>query len=181
MIIIGIDPGQKGAIGVIHSDGSYDVHDLPTFETKKEVRSKRSITPKKVIQTKVFIDRKKLLELLDEIISSDKSKPYQCLCCIEKQQAMPDQSAISGFNTGKQYGEVLMALDALGISYEETTPKEWQKHFSIGRDTKGDSCRKAENLFPKLFLRGPRGGIFDGRSDAILITLFYSRKIQGQV
>ncbi|MEN6445536.1 MAG: hypothetical protein ABFC98_05770 [Candidatus Cloacimonas sp.] len=180
MISIGIDPGQTGAIGIIRSDGSYDVYDMPIYEIKKEVRSKRSITPKKTTQVKKFIDRKKLLELLKILVNYDKPSPYKCLCYIERQGVRPDQSANSGFNTGKQYGEILMALDALGVSFEEISAQEWQKHFSIGKDTKGDSCRKAENLFPKLVLRGPRGRTYDGRSDAILITLYGKRKNGGE-
>lgn len=179
MITIGIDPGQTGAIGVVYSDGSYEVHDMPTFEIEKEVRSKRSIVPKKTKQIKKFIDRKRLLELLKILVNYDKPKPYKCICYIEKQGVRPDQSANSGFNTGKQYGEILMALDALEVRFEEISPQEWQKHFSIGKDTKGDSCRKAENLFPELTLRGPRGGTFDGRSDAMLIALYGKRKNGG--
>jgi hypothetical protein len=179
MIDIGIDPGQKGAIAVIYSDGSYKVFDMPTFSISKEKRSNRSITPKKTIQTKVYIDRKGLLALLEEIVSSDKVEPFICNCITEKQQAMPDQSSNSGFTTGMGYGELLMALDALGIQYETISAKEWQKHFGISKDTKGDSCRIAENLFPNAGLRGPRGGVYDGRADAILLCEYGRRKRQG--
>ena len=44
MIVIGIDPGLKGAIARLDTEaGTLDVQDVPTFELKRNNKTKREI------------------------------------------------------------------------------------------------------------------------------------------
>lgn len=56
---------------------------------------------------------------------------------------------------------------------DRVTPKKWQKF--IGVTAKGDAIKKnvaeiAARLYPNAQLHGPRGGLLDGRSDALMIA-----------
>jgi hypothetical protein len=58
------------------------------------------------------------------------------------------------------------------------TPQAWQKHFGL-KKIKGEKSLSKETiaakcleLYPDALLYGPRGGLKDGRSDAILIARF---------
>jgi hypothetical protein len=59
-------------------------------------------------------------------------------------------------------------------------PKAWQKEIgvSVSRNLKGQARKKAikngvgeiaKRLYPSAVIHGPKGGLLDGRSDALMI------------
>lgn len=175
MIVGGIDPGLDGALSFFDmTTGGHVVYSMPTFEV--EVRAKGQILKKIKGKKKIkrYIDRKALARIMwEELYGKD------AYVIIEQQGMRPDQSAQSTMKTGVGYGCLLMGLDMLGVPYEEISPQKWQKHFGISNDTKGDSVRIAERLFPKVELRTERGRALDGRSDACLIMEYGRRRMNG--
>jgi hypothetical protein len=160
--VIGIDPGKSGAIAAIYHDcpNMPRVIDMPTYEIRDGKSKKR------------HLDRKRIIQVIRDLAAMDNT-----IVILEKQQAYPNQGAVSNYSTGFGYAVILTALDSLALPYEEVHPKTWQKHFSIREKTKGQSCEKAANLFPKAELRGPKGAALDGRSDALLMAEYMRRKI----
>jgi hypothetical protein len=94
------------------------------------------------------------------------------------------QGSVSVFSTGMGYGVILGVLAGLGMGYEVVAAKTWQTHFFKGisrtSGTKGMAYRVASGLYPNANLKGPRGGIKDGRVDALLIGQWAIDKSKGE-
>lgn len=149
--IIGIDPGKNGGIAFMKESGKIIIKKIP------EVPSD-------------------LYELLSLYQKASKGNLF---CYLEKVHGMPKMSGGGMFNFGKGYGWIEMALIALKIPTESTTPQKWQKHFELG-EKKGNQTdtewknklrAKAVQLFPKqeIFLWG---------ADALLIAEYGRRTIK---
>jgi len=129
-INLGIDPGQSGGIACI-SHGKAYAHKMP--ETNRDI-----------------------LDLLKSMTSdcrdSDGSDfDTHAVAVIESVHAMPKQGVTSSFNFGKNFGGLLMALEACDISYELVTPQKWQKFMGcLTRGDKNVSKAAAQRLFPTI-------------------------------
>lgn len=154
-IYIGIDPGFKGAVGIIESDGSVRIVDTPSGIIGKSKRE-------------YFIP--KMVEIL---------APYvvDAYVAIEKVHAMPRQGVASAFTFGKGFGLWLGILGSLAIPYDEVTPQRWQGVMLDGMQKGKDSSRmRAMALWPQFTDRLNRKSN-DGRAEALLIAEW--RKRQG--
>ena len=147
---LGIDPGASGAIACISSDEFLWVHDWPGDE----------IAAATIIRH--FINIKS-----DNIIYA----------ALEKVHSMPREGVSSAFKFGTAYGIWRGILAAFQIPFMQPTPQAWQK----GIPDRGTGDKKkaktaivtyASQCFPSAapFLRGPKGGIKDGRADALMIA-----------
>lgn len=141
---MGIDPGHTGAIAVLDPDGNLlDVHDTPL--TGKEY------------------DTAGMLTLIRSV------SPVKA--ALERQQTFPGQGGVSNFTTGHGYGLWMGLLAASGIPFDLVRAQDWKKALGIpaGSD-KSASVAAAQRLFPGGDFTGPRGGMKDGRADAVLLA-----------
>lgn len=151
MIIVGIDVGMKGGIGIINND-NIDVIDMPIKDQ--------------------FIDIIKLKSLLTNFNDTDR------YFGVEKQIAMPRQNCISTFKLGEQVGILKSILCFDKVFW--IPPREWQGYFNIygkGDNTKKESILLAKKMYPNLVFETARGRILDGRSDAVLLTTYIKDKL----
>jgi crossover junction endodeoxyribonuclease RuvC len=98
---------------------------------------------------------------------------------IEAQQAMPGQGVTSMFSVGQRYGLLTGLLIGLQIPFEAVRPQAWMR--ALGIPPKADKrahVERALSLFPTAEVTGPRGGMKDGRADALLIAE-YGRRTHG--
>jgi len=80
-------------------------------------------------------------------------------------------------------GLLYMALTATEIRWEEVTPSKWKSGLNLKTGvTKKDHAALAHQLFPAhtSVFTGARGGIKDGRVDAVLIGEWYLRQMRGE-
>lgn len=165
-IVMGIDPGVKGAVGIIDLNPpgpgfSSAVFDLPVKSSKAGESGA------------LEIDAAALSSLLD--IYKDQTR----ICVIEKVSAMVytdkfgqrrGQGAAASFAFGKGYGVITGTLTALGIPYVEVVPAVWKIGMGLGSD-KATSLQRAREMFPdsleKLKLKS-----HDGRAEALLLAKF---------
>lgn len=144
---LGIDPGKKGGIAVVVGDTAA-AWPMPTTDTD-------------------------IFDLLKAI--KDGSVPNKLFATIEHVHSMPKQGVKSVFTFGYGYGGLCMDLVALRISFQEVTPRVWQKTFTQakrGEDkTKYKNLlkTKAQRLFPDV------DGITLSTCDALLIAEFNRR------
>jgi hypothetical protein len=92
---------------------------------------------------------------------------------LEDVHSLPLVSAKSNFSFGYNLGVVTTIAIASNVMVDKVTPKKWQKF--IGVTVKGDGIKKdvaaiATRLYPDAHIYGPRGGLLDGRSDALMIA-----------
>lgn len=97
---------------------------------------------------------------------------------LEKVHSVPQVSAKSNFNFGKNVGIAETILKGHRFGLDTVTPKVWQKQLGVSipvpikgaerkKQTKqqvADLCRR---LYPGCNIYGPKGGLLDGRSDAL--------------
>jgi len=90
---------------------------------------------------------------------------------LELVHSMPGQGVKSMFSFGQRYGELQGMLQTLGIGYELIRPKEWQKTCKVPPKSKKKGIHDAITIiYPQAELKGPKGGIKDGRCDALGIA-----------
>ena len=153
---LGIDPGATGAIACLYGNEFQWVEDWPG----DEVAAARII--------RVFLQHKQ------------NSHIYAAL---ESVHSMPREGVSSAFKFGTGYGVWKGILASFEIPFMQPTPQAWQK----GIPERGTEDKKkaktaivmyASQCFPSAapFLRGPKGGIKDGRADALMIAEWRRRQ-----
>ena len=153
-VVLGIDPGQTGAIAVYDGERIEAVLDLPTMA---RLHGKgQQIDPYSLASA--------LLDLCHGRSAS---------AVVEAVAAMPGQGVASTFRFGESVGVVLGVLGALQIPVRMVTPGRWKKAAGIlGRDK--DAARTlAIQLHPEIADQLTRKKDF-GRADAVCIAVFGS-------
>jgi len=162
MIIVGIDPGLKGAIAFI---GKKKVKVIP-------------VPTLKMTKTKNMLDENGIRDYLYNY----KTKIEHVF--IEKAQAMPKQGGVSMFNYGTGWGILRGICCGLFLPYTLVHPKTWKK--VICKDTpksKEASIIVAKRLWPKInLLPTPRSKKdSDGLADAMCIGEYGRRLLAGKI
>ena len=146
MNILGIDPGAKGAVCVYAP----------------------------LSQSIDFVDLDKVGWA--ELIQYLSRFSFSCVF-IEQVRSLPGMSAKSNFSFGYNIGQLDTALELAGLSPIKVLPKVWQRVVGVSipsktnsRDRKLITAERCLELFPDAEIYGPKGGLKDGRSDALLIA-----------
>ena len=149
MLITGIDPGVNGAIAVLDS-----------------------LNPDSV----VLLDLKKHsnTDIHNWLHSQLRFRGTEIW--VEDIHSMHGMSAKSNFSFGKNLGIVTTIAELMvGHLPKTVTPKIWQKYIGVtakGKAVKKQVAKIAQYLYPQAELHGKRGGLLDGRSDALMIAYY---------
>ena len=147
MFIAGIDPGANGAIAVLDSENPDSVA-LLDLKTVSIYTATKWLYNKKVTHT-----------------------------WLENVHSLYGMSARSNFAFGRNFG-IALAIAKLGTTdapIQQVTPKVWQKYIGVavkGKAIKTEVAKIAASLYPNTTLHGVRGGLLDGRSDALMIAYY---------
>jgi len=148
MLIAGIDPGTNGAIAVLDSSNPDSV---ALLDLKKN----------SICDTWNWLHT--------EGLALKSSKIW-----VEDVHSMFGMSAKSNFGFGRNLGTVLTIAELLtGKDPNTITPKIWQKYIGVtvkGKAIKQEVAKIAQGLYPNAELHGKRGGLLDGRADALMIA-----------
>lgn len=156
MRIVGVDPGQKGALAFICGGVVRDVVDVP-------------VTPD---NSQVQIDGKRLCEWIEGVFPID-------LAVIENVQPRQGDPGAKGesmaagrsFRFGLICGELRMAFKVYGVPIRMVTPGQWKRHFGLLKQGKEESRQKALLLAKTGFQWLSRKGDHN-RAESILIGLY---------
>lgn len=157
---VGIDPGFAGAIGVMNAQGtSVRVFDMPVAEGERDR------------------DRKLDLAGLRDVYRTVTHLP-DVVMGIEWPTTRPGEGAERSARFGQQLGTLHAFAFLMGLEFFLIAPNLWKGRLGLdGKDVKGANERAAEafeRYYPEHagLIRGLRGGIMDGRMDALLIAHF---------
>lgn len=153
-MIIGIDPGLRGALAWWKGGVPMDVVDMPVMT--------------RVVGAGNCLDGRTLaMTLMAEADGSAITHAY-----VEYVNAAPLQGRRAGaqsmFNFGEGYGILQGVLAALGIPYTMVTPRAWKSHYKLLGKDKDASRSLCLQQFPHFASRLARKKD-DGRADALLI------------
>jgi len=154
MNIIGIDPGQTGAIAFLKRN--MDLEEVTFFDMPT---SGKHVDP----------------ILITHIIMGQGLSDIR-LCGIEDVHSMPKQGVASSFKFGRSLGVVEGVIGALLIPYQMVRPQEWKKHYGLIRKEKDESRRTALKLYPTYAEELKRKKDI-GRAEALLIARYVQDKI----
>ena len=148
MLIAGIDPGTNGAIAVLDSTN-------PDSVALLDLKSNSICDTWNWLHT--------------EGLALESSEVW-----VEDVHSLFGMSAKSNFGFGRNLGTVLTIAELLtGHSPNTVTPKIWQKYIGVtvkGKAIKQEVAEIATKLYPTASLHGKRGGLLDGRADALMIA-----------
>ncbi len=156
---IGVDPGAKGSFCCIVPDDNL-VGFMPTCGKPMDINA-----------------------WLEKI----KSRTTIQIIMIEDVHAIFGTSAGSNFTFGYNAGGVNWICECLGCGVDRVKPRKWQSHagLTVPKAYKGSARKRyikkaigeiAERLYPQAEIRGPKGGLLDGKSDSLLIA-HYARHL----
>lgn len=158
MNIIGIDPGKTGSICVMAGEMEPVFHPAPS--SLEDIGS--------------------CIFFLNSVFTTSSERHY----VIEDVHSLFGMSAKSNFQFGKNLGFCEALVGAMWPqNYTYLAPKKWQEMVGIKfpkgskpKDKKQITFERAISLYPTAKLRGPKGGLLDGRADALMIA--HAKKLE---
>ena len=161
MLIIGIDPGIKGAICFFENGEVKDVIDMPTMQDGK--KNKKQINGNQIYN-----------EISSRIVNLEQTKIN---VVVEQVSAMPGQGVTSMFNFGQSFGVIKGICAAMQLSIFFVRPAMWKKYFNLINTEKDASRTKAIEMFPKISSNLSKKKD-SNKADAILIACFHEKTIK---
>jgi len=150
-VVLGIDPGQTGAISVLRNGVPARIFDMPIMSRVRGGGQE--------------INAHELARILSEFSDS------VSIAMLESVSALPGQGVSSMFRFGESFGAVKGVLGALEIPYNLVTPQRWKKHFGLIGKEKDAARSIAITRYPGMADKLKRKKDI-GRADAILIAAF---------
>lgn len=154
-VIIGIDPGLDGAVGVLWPTGKfYSVIDTPTITIQKSNGKEK---------------REYNLPLMLNIIKDGAGD----VAALEVGHPRPGEGTVSAYSIGRSVALWEAFLVSQGIPYTKCYPHVWKKKMMNGMSTKdkGSSVLRAVQLFPEA-AESLKRKKDHGRAEALLLAKY---------
>ena len=162
-IIVGIDPGQKGAIAHISTSGRAIAFPMPTLLITKSKR---------------ILDEVKICHFLEQ-----RKKSIRHIF-IEKVASMHGQGVSSTFTFGTGYGILRGICVGLHLPYTLVHSRTWKRIICMDmpKGSKDVSIIVAKRIWPNTNLcPTPRSKDSDGMADALCIAEYGRRSLLGEI
>jgi len=167
-LLIGIDPGLKGAVAAINEHGEVvALQETPVVCVKKGKKTRHEYS------------EPGMAALLRSIMNSSPDD-RRMFVVIEDVHSMPKQGVASSFHFGVGYGIWRGIIAALRLPCARVGPRVWKAAFKLSND-KGQAIKKALRLYPQAELSRVYHGktlYHDGRAEALLLA-HYALKESG--
>lgn len=161
---IGVDPGVKGALCLLDTSQ----HTYEFFPTPSKVDL---ISPSMVLH---WLNTQNIIDNPTRIIG------------IEDVHSIFGVGAKSNFQFGRYLGQIETICSISKIGIERVQPKVWQKVTGIifpkgskPVQRKKIIAAKVLEIYPNANIFGPRGGLADGKADALLIAHYMNLRYGG--
>ncbi len=159
-IYMGIDPGFTGAIATVTHHNAW-CWDMPLAEGSK---------------------RTEIDFLMLSNIMRWSGVGEEGVAGLEWNTTRPDNEPERAYRFGLQTGALAMGLTVTGIPWQKVSPQAWKNHYNIQGKEKDPHSVGAQEAWRGLnypehdLIYGPKGGILDGRLDALLIAVYIMRQ-----
>ncbi len=122
-ITIGVDPGQTGALCVLHDGEFFRFFDMPVMPRPSSGKRKTQ-----------QINGAALAAFIRETAAREPGADV--LFCVEAVSAMPSQGSVSGFHFGEGFGVLQGVIAALGHRIMLVHPSVWKKACGLSGQEK---------------------------------------------
>lgn len=153
---LGIDPGRTGAFGLIEADG-IQVFDMPDCGKHRGV----DLYPTCEILRQIPVDGTEV--------------------ALEWNTGRPNEVPDFAFRFGLQSGQIDALLFASGFNISHVSSNAWTGRLGLPGKSWAGAVEQREALLVAAYpyaaglLRGPKGGLLDGRIDALCIAEYLRR------
>jgi hypothetical protein len=155
MQFVGIDPGKEGAIAWMDGERKHiEVHDCPLLPSGG-------------------FDHGSMLKLIWRARRVEAGT--ETIFTMEEVHAMPNDGRCSAFSFGRAYEAWIALLGAAGETPRFVSPQIWKRTMlaGIANDRRAEAVALKQRFQGHPIcsqLHGPRGGIRDGRVDALFLA-----------
>jgi crossover junction endodeoxyribonuclease RuvC len=149
-MIVGLDPGTRGAIAALDGREVVLVENLPVHTVAAKGRGDRA-----------ELDVHTLHALIAGLGPIEHA-------FVEKVAARPGNGSVSMFRFGQACGAIYATLAVMGIPLSFVQPQAWQRHHGIGPSPEA-ARQRAVQLYPQIASRLARKADAN-RADALLIA-----------
>ena len=161
MIIVGIDPGRKGALAGLNEAGKV----VRVWEMPYIARS---------------VDVVGICAFLDEVYYAMDEIHPKMEVWIEKVHAMPGQGVTSMFSFGESFGIIEGVIQTMELPMHLVAPQTWKAEILRDTDkTKEAAIEYIGRVHPEVDLLNGRRKPHDGIAEAICIAEYGYRRING--
>ena len=153
MRFVGIDPGYSGGIAVIEGSDSVEVYTMPITGTGKD-------------------------KLVDAAVAAEIINGKDTFAIIEKVGTRPGQGVSSQGRFMRGFGQLIGALQVIGVQWDWVPPQTWKKAILAGCGDKGKKATIAwcKRMFPDVNLIPERcRNEHDGMADALAMAEYGRR------
>lgn len=148
MRFISIDPGKTGALALMNTNCDLAaVIDMPLIENNGQT----------------YINVLKIIDFIE-------SNNIQTVV-IEKVGAMASDSKQSIFTFGKNTGAMESSAACCVKDIKYILPQKWKSAVNCIKKDKKHPAKLCCDIYGDKLFTGPRGGLLDGRGDAVMIGL----------
>jgi len=174
-VIAGVDPGGEGGIAFLdNAGGLLGVYDLPNVVVEDPKRKRQ----RTVLDLPGVIALLQMVSALRDGVMVPGPEGLG-MVYVERPLIVPDQSIQTAANSFENYGRLCGMLWGRGIPVTPVEPASWKAVMLRGMPKgKGSSMVVAARLYPHADLHGPRGGMRDGRAEALLVARYGLQKYQ---
>jgi len=125
------------------------------------------------------------VEELDKWLKDLSVKYHITMAMTEDVHSVRMASAKANFTFGGNVREAEVLLRLQSFGFDKVQPKAWQKYIGITKkkgvkrtpaELKKEVAEKCKSLYPGCPIYGPKGGLLDGRSDALMIAHYCAHK-----
>lgn len=165
LIYMGVDPGFSGGIGILHPTLGVLTYDMPVKKMGKGVGYNA-------------LDLESLC-MIFRMFPADAIRVG-----LENPTTRPGEGAERCFRFGRQIGNIEAILHVIGCNYTLIPPATWTNKLGFPGKQYDNAIEIRASWWDQHYpdaaalIRGPRGGILDGRLDALLIS-HYLKQVSG--
>jgi crossover junction endodeoxyribonuclease RuvC len=160
-LIIGIDPGQTGALAMLEDGEPAGFFDMPTMDRKKSGHEINGVELADLLRGRQTFYAGVPIIIALELVNAMPS--------FGKGQERRGMGSSSAFRFGEGYGVIKGVLAALGLGFRLAQPRIWKKHHGLLGSQKDAARTLAIQRFPNCAQHLTRKKDI-GRSDALLIA-----------
>lgn len=156
MIVLGIDPGQSGALAWVCGAEVIKIEDMPVFEVMKNGKPRRELN----------------VHGLASLLADHPAD----VCFYEQVGGMEGDSPSSAFTFGRIAGAAEAAVKLSGARFEFVAPHVWKRAMGLIGTAKDQSRAKATNRWPAFAAHFSRKKD-DGRAEAALLAEYGRQRL----